>query len=147
PVPEDKAFEFQTTVGEKVLLRVEAEQSNEDEWESAFPNRSNQRKHPREEDFPSLGPSNGIAAPHTRPQVKAGQGVQPKSKAFDKTRKEGATTITVVVVVVAARETDLTEEEEAAEAVSEEAAVDVVEVVDRATDHLTTMVVQAMVEA
>ncbi|KAL2356121.1 hypothetical protein BJ546DRAFT_969959 [Cryomyces antarcticus] len=89
PVPEDKAFEFQTTVGEKVLLRVEAEQSNEDEWESAFPNRSNQRKHPREEDFPSLGPSNGIAAPHTRPQVKAGQGVQPKSKAFDKTRKEG----------------------------------------------------------
>ncbi|KAF7191693.1 hypothetical protein HII31_07195 [Pseudocercospora fuligena] len=51
PVTEDQAFEFETTVGEKVLLRVEEEYMNEDEYESSFPTAKNARKHPREEDF------------------------------------------------------------------------------------------------
>ncbi|KAJ9624140.1 hypothetical protein H2203_005590 [Taxawa tesnikishii (nom. ined.)] len=57
PVPEHQAFEFETVVGEKVLLRVEEERRNEDEWEATFPSSRNQRKHPREdvEDFPPLG--------------------------------------------------------------------------------------------
>lgn len=55
PVPQDKAFEFETTVGEKVMLRIEEEFLNEDEYEATFPNAKNARKHPREEEFPPLG--------------------------------------------------------------------------------------------
>ena len=55
PVPEQQAFEFETTVGEKVLLRVDVEVRDEDEYEASFPNAKNARKHPREEDFPPLG--------------------------------------------------------------------------------------------
>lgn len=55
PVPEHQAFEFETTVGEKVLLRIEEEFSHEDPYEASFPNARNARKHPREEDFPPLG--------------------------------------------------------------------------------------------
>ncbi|OCL06840.1 hypothetical protein AOQ84DRAFT_320839 [Glonium stellatum] len=54
PVPDDKAFEFETVVGEKVLLRVEEEQANESEWESFFPNKNHKRMHPREEEYISL---------------------------------------------------------------------------------------------
>lgn len=55
PVPDHQAFEFDTTVGEKVLLRIDEEVSGEDEYEASFPNGKNARKHPREEDFPALG--------------------------------------------------------------------------------------------
>lgn len=55
PVADHQAFEFETTVGEKVLLRVEQEYSNEDAYEASFPNARNARKHPYEEDFPPLG--------------------------------------------------------------------------------------------
>ncbi|PPJ59276.1 hypothetical protein CBER1_04255 [Cercospora berteroae] len=57
PVPDHQAFEFESTVGEKVLLRIEQEYSNEDEYEASFPNAKNAKKHPREEDFPPLGAS------------------------------------------------------------------------------------------
>lgn len=57
PVPEHQAFEFDTTVGEKVLLRIDEEVAGEDEYEASFPNGKNARKHPREEDFPPLGAS------------------------------------------------------------------------------------------
>lgn len=55
PVPEHQAFEFETTVGEKVLLRIDEEFPHEDSYEASFPNARNARKHPREEDFPPLG--------------------------------------------------------------------------------------------
>lgn len=55
PVPEHQAFEFETTVGEKVLLRIEEEFKHEDSYEASFPNAKNARKHPREEDYPPLG--------------------------------------------------------------------------------------------
>ena len=59
PVAEKQAFEFETTVGEKVLLRIEEEYPGEDEYEASFPNARNARKHPREEDFPPLGAQRG----------------------------------------------------------------------------------------
>ncbi|KAI9797239.1 MAG: hypothetical protein M1835_001595 [Candelina submexicana] len=49
PIPPEKAFTFETVVGEKVLLRVEEENPHEGDWESLFPNRLNSRKHPRED--------------------------------------------------------------------------------------------------
>ncbi|KAF2813882.1 uncharacterized protein BDZ99DRAFT_380202 [Mytilinidion resinicola] len=49
PVSDDKAFEFESVVGEKVLLRVEAEMRDESEWESYFPSKG-KRLHPREEE-------------------------------------------------------------------------------------------------
>lgn len=45
PIPPEKAFVFETTVGEKVLLRIEREDLNEDAYESLFPNKSSKRKH------------------------------------------------------------------------------------------------------
>lgn len=50
PVPDDKAFIFETTVGEKVLLRVEEEDPRENEYESLFPNKNNKRKHAQDDD-------------------------------------------------------------------------------------------------
>lgn len=43
PVPQEKAFEFETTVGEKMLLRIEEEIANETEYESYFANKNNRR--------------------------------------------------------------------------------------------------------
>lgn len=50
PVPPDKQFIFETTVGEKVLLRVEEEDPKENDYESLFPNKAFKRKHAQEED-------------------------------------------------------------------------------------------------
>jgi hypothetical protein len=55
PVPASQAYQFETTVGEKVLLRIEEEFADEDAYEASFPHAKNARKHPREEDFPPLG--------------------------------------------------------------------------------------------
>ncbi|KAI1497289.1 hypothetical protein F5X99DRAFT_28316 [Biscogniauxia marginata] len=49
PVPADKAFVFETTVGEKVMLRIESENSVENENDGLF-NPRGKRKHPAEED-------------------------------------------------------------------------------------------------
>ncbi|KAJ9218593.1 hypothetical protein DTO027B5_8310 [Paecilomyces variotii] len=45
PVPAEKAFVFDTVVGEKVVLRVEEEDPDEGEWESQFMNKSHKRRH------------------------------------------------------------------------------------------------------
>ncbi|KAL8953008.1 MAG: hypothetical protein Q9222_001123 [Ikaeria aurantiellina] len=50
PVPTDKQYIFQTEVGEKVQLRVEAEVDGEGEYESLFQNNSN-RGHKRQREF------------------------------------------------------------------------------------------------
>ena len=71
PVPEAQAFEFETTVGEKVLLRIEEEAVGEDDYEASFPHARNARKHPREEEFPPLGGGErreGGGKQQTRPQ-------------------------------------------------------------------------------
>lgn len=41
PVSESQAFEFDSVVGEKQMLRIEEETANESEYESYFPNKSN----------------------------------------------------------------------------------------------------------
>ncbi|KAH8687468.1 hypothetical protein BGZ60DRAFT_475538 [Tricladium varicosporioides] len=45
PVPPEKQFVFESTVGEKVLLRIEEENPAENEYESLFPNKELKRKH------------------------------------------------------------------------------------------------------
>jgi len=51
PVAPEKAFIFETVVGEKVQLRVEEEVEGENEWESLFANKNNKRRHPQEENY------------------------------------------------------------------------------------------------
>lgn len=50
PVPPEKQFVFESTVGEKVLLRIEQEDPQENEYESLFPNKSNKRKHAQDDE-------------------------------------------------------------------------------------------------
>ncbi|KAF5861612.1 hypothetical protein ETB97_012778 [Aspergillus alliaceus] len=56
PVPADKAFTFETVVGEKVVLRVEEENPHEGEWESQFLNKNHKRRHQQERDEDILYP-------------------------------------------------------------------------------------------
>lgn len=72
PVPDHEAFEFETTVGEKVLLRIEEEYANEDEYEASFPTVRNARKHPREDDFPPPGATRSSDKFQPRPQQRSG---------------------------------------------------------------------------
>lgn len=58
PVPQDKAYLFETTVGEKVLLRVEDEAPEEDQYESLFPNKTHKRKHQHDDDNQRQGNGN-----------------------------------------------------------------------------------------
>ncbi|CAN9091522.1 unnamed protein product [Alternaria alternata] len=44
PVPQDQAFEFDSVVGEKQMLRIEEETPNESEYESYFPNKAHRRE-------------------------------------------------------------------------------------------------------
>jgi uncharacterized membrane protein YgcG len=57
PVPKDKSYCFETTVGEKVLLRVETENPEETEWDSLFPTKNPKRKHPPELEGTPTGPN------------------------------------------------------------------------------------------
>ena len=52
PVPADKAYVFETTVREKVLLRIEPDDPREDEYESLFANKSSKRKHNADDEYP-----------------------------------------------------------------------------------------------
>jgi hypothetical protein len=55
PTTPDQSFEFETVVGEKVLLRIERETAEQDQHSYANnPRPQQQRKH-RDEDFPALG--------------------------------------------------------------------------------------------
>jgi len=47
PVPESQAFEFDSVVGEKQMLRIEEETAGESEYESYFPNKANHDRHDR----------------------------------------------------------------------------------------------------
>jgi len=49
PVPPEKQYVFESIVGEKVLLRIEGEDPDENEYESLFPNKTFKRKHQEEE--------------------------------------------------------------------------------------------------
>jgi hypothetical protein len=52
PVPPEKQYVFESTVGEKVLLRIEDEDPRENDYESLFPNKTFKRKHaPDDESF------------------------------------------------------------------------------------------------
>jgi len=62
PVPADKAFIFETVVGEKVLLRIEEEDPKENEYESLFPNKAFKRKHVQDDD--SARQPGGHHGPH-----------------------------------------------------------------------------------
>lgn len=64
--PVAEQFEFETTVGEKVLLRIEEERQDEDEYEASFPNARNARKHTLDDDFPPLGSERPAKEPHSR---------------------------------------------------------------------------------
>lgn len=44
PVSDDQAFEFDSVVGEKQMLRIEEESTNESEYESYFPNKSYRKR-------------------------------------------------------------------------------------------------------
>lgn len=46
PIPPERAFAFETTVGEKVMLRIEPEEGLDDEGEG-FASQNRKRKHPR----------------------------------------------------------------------------------------------------
>ncbi|KAL2194552.1 hypothetical protein P885DRAFT_71310 [Corynascus similis CBS 632.67] len=65
PVPPEKAFRFETTVGEKILLRIEPEASHHDDGPShhgkAF---SNKRKHTAHQDDFRSRPSGGAQQQH-----------------------------------------------------------------------------------
>nr|POE48741.1 uncharacterized protein c4.02c [Quercus suber] len=69
PVGAAHAFEFDSTVGEKVLLRIEQERPDEDPYEATFPSARNARKHPREDDFPPLQPPARGPPPPVKPQA------------------------------------------------------------------------------
>ncbi|KAI1841215.1 hypothetical protein JX265_013174 [Neoarthrinium moseri] len=59
PVPPEKAHVFETTVGEKVLLRIEPEDPSENAYESLFANKASKRKHTGEEDGQQSRPRDG----------------------------------------------------------------------------------------
>ncbi|KAK0851461.1 hypothetical protein LTR03_003972 [Friedmanniomyces endolithicus] len=67
-VPEHQALEFETVVGERVLLRIEEEIAGEDQYEASFPARRQARMHPREDDFPPLGSARPKAQMRSNPQ-------------------------------------------------------------------------------
>ncbi|CZS92551.1 probable nucleolar rRNA processing protein GAR1 [Rhynchosporium graminicola] len=50
PVPPEKQYVFDSVVGEKVLLRIEEEDSGENEYESLFPTKTHKRKHAPDDD-------------------------------------------------------------------------------------------------
>ncbi|KAL3426260.1 tat pathway signal sequence [Phlyctema vagabunda] len=57
PVPSEKAFVFESTVGEKVLLRIEEEDPAEGQYESLFPNKSFKRKHAQDDETTERNPT------------------------------------------------------------------------------------------
>ncbi|PBP20853.1 hypothetical protein BUE80_DR008467 [Diplocarpon rosae] len=62
PVSPEKQFVFESTVGEKVLLRIEPE-TQETEYESLFPNKTHKRKHAPDDDNTSPSQQDAPAAP------------------------------------------------------------------------------------
>lgn len=88
PVHPHQSFEFDTVVGEKVLLRIEQELADEDPYEATFPNAKNARKHSRDEDFPPLGPAGGGNPPSKAPKPSQRE---PRNQGAWENRKPGPT--------------------------------------------------------
>lgn len=65
PVPPEKHFVFETTVGEKVLLRIEEEDPQENEYESLFPNKSFKRRHAQDDEGSNRQPSGSYGGQNT----------------------------------------------------------------------------------
>lgn len=59
PVPADVAMTFETTIGEKVVLRVEEDNPREGPWESQFMNKNNKRRYHPERDADIVFPQSG----------------------------------------------------------------------------------------
>lgn len=75
PVPPDKAFVFETVVGEKMLLRIEREEHGETEYESLFHNKAGfKRKHPNEEDAYNQQRNNGHGGRNDHKDFHRGRG-------------------------------------------------------------------------
>lgn len=87
PVSAENAFEIETVVGEKVLLRIEEELEHEDEYEASFANATKSRKHQREEDFPPLGRQQQVAKTGLRPQQRSYANEQQRSFQNDENRR------------------------------------------------------------
>ena len=51
PLPANQSFVFETTVREKMILRVESEDPKEDAYESLFANKASKRKHTGDDDW------------------------------------------------------------------------------------------------
>ncbi|KAH6606207.1 hypothetical protein Trco_005360 [Trichoderma cornu-damae] len=51
PLPTEERFSFETTVGEKMILRIEPEDPKEDEYQSLFANKAPKRKHNADEEW------------------------------------------------------------------------------------------------
>ncbi|GJN71546.1 hypothetical protein PLIIFM63780_006119 [Purpureocillium lilacinum] len=51
PIHANSSFVFESTVGEKIILRVEREDPKEDEYESLFANKASKRKHAGDDDW------------------------------------------------------------------------------------------------
>ncbi|UNI17416.1 hypothetical protein JDV02_003759 [Purpureocillium takamizusanense] len=51
PIPANSSFVFESTVGEKIILRVERDDPKEDEYESLFANKAPKRKHAGDDDW------------------------------------------------------------------------------------------------
>ncbi|KAK3313924.1 hypothetical protein B0H66DRAFT_483749 [Apodospora peruviana] len=65
PIPPEQAFTFETTVAEKVLLRIEDENASEGSYESLFPNKGFKRRHAGgDDDFRSRHGHNGQNGGH-----------------------------------------------------------------------------------
>lgn len=65
PVPSQEMIEFETVVGEKVVLRIEGEKQSQESWESQYPSakggnasRNDGSFTMRDNDFPALGSQN-----------------------------------------------------------------------------------------
>jgi hypothetical protein len=63
PVPPEKRYVFESTVGEKVLLRIEEEDPDEGQYESLFPSKVSKRKHAQEDDKRDSGSNNYSQSP------------------------------------------------------------------------------------
>ena len=66
PVPKEKQIQFDSTVGEKVILRIEDEDPQENEYESLFPNKSFKRKHAQDDEASIRHSSNSHEFGHGR---------------------------------------------------------------------------------
>ncbi|KAI6714818.1 hypothetical protein PZA11_005106 [Diplocarpon coronariae] len=71
PVPPEKQFVFESTVGEKVLLRIEPE-AQETEYESLFPNKTHKRKHAPDDDSANPSRRDAPHAPSTAAPTRGG---------------------------------------------------------------------------